>query len=1533
MRKAILALIAITAGAAASTAATLSLSGSGTADSPYEVASATDWNTLSSYMLSQNATLEGQYVRITADISFSSTNISPLGVFGGDLDGNGKTLSGITKTISGSYMGAVVDTVLASGNIHDFTVEGTVTAAGKYTGGVAGALYGKMSNVTCKATVKGSEQYVGGVIGFTSGATIEDCVFSGTLTSSQIWLGGITGYGGTDCTYQRCGNTGTVTFTGTSSYAYASGLIGSTSNGTFIDCYNTGTVSGPSATSSNVAGLISHLYNGGLYTFKRCYNSGAVTGYRGVAGLTCRVNATTIYVDMDSCYNTGDITSTATSSSTYATTGLVTEIALASSYTNCWNSGNVTAAKTQYTAGLFGTYATMGSATSLTITFSGCYNEGTVTSGGDYTGGIFGRASYCYAIDSCYNTGAVTSSGSYTGGITGYCFGAGTIVTSSCYNAGDVTGDGAYVGGIAGYVASDTIKNCFNTGNIATTNLEIGTNTSYGYAIGGIAGYSSGVHYNVYNTGDISGANCVAGLVGATGGSSTVVAGGYSTGSVSCVSTLAGNIIGSASGSVSDTYYLSGNTVWELDSVSSMLSMAQLAALNIDGWENGDNYTYPRIATIADNDHAIVNAAVVIPATDNTYGYISKSFNVGTPSGVTWTASSQVVDIVGNDVSFNSEYTGSLTMTATSGSQSVSTELYCVVSDVDDIDGNKSVETFESIAVFTGDATGVQGVFTTWDFADAYVVECDSTSGNGAISAAITNGGSITSTLAITADTIRAITVKAWNTTSSVATLHLYYSTDRGDTWIEAFEDSASCAATVAIGAVSAKYAYMLELPAPTLFIKVAADGLESGQITVDDISVIYTGELSNVITLNLKGDGTQDSPYLIGTPDEWNAFAAYVAAAANTMNGEYVRLTADLDFSEAVMTQVGYDYYTYFDGDFDGDGKTIKGITATSDRSYFGALFTRTGSAAYIHNFSIEGTVTSSYDNTGGIVGLLSGTIGDIASKVIVTSTGVNTGGLAGYANDNAFVANCTNNAAVKGSGQCVAGIAGRGGSDVTYENCLNNGSITFDATSGNAYAAGIVGYSSRSSFIKCGNTASITTQGAAMTVAGIASYIYYTSDSATVFSGCYNTGDLTSYSCVCGIASVTGTNSKVVMNGCYNTGDITSTTSATTSGYTAGLMGYYETGSSYVDCYNTGAITSCGASYTAGLFAYNYTWLDESPAKLDSCYNYGNVASSGQYVGGLVALGRDVQISNSENYGAISGTDYVGGITGYGSGENSSISKACNLGNVSATGSAVGGIAGYAQSSLNDVYNAADVAGSDNVGGLVGVTVVNATSIRSCYSSGSVSASGTCGNIVGISTSNTAYWDSTNVIDNTYFLTGKAVVCTDDFSEGLTFAQMGSLELDGWDNGDSYTYPILTKNDYTLAHAAAVIPSGEDETYEEITGTLYLGTPYGVTWTASSSAVKIDGNTATFAESFVGPLTLTATCGDVSVATDLECNVEVDGISDISADASQEVVSEEFYTVSGTKVAKPKDGTKAIYIVVKTYRDGSTDMVKEAR
>ena len=732
------------------------LSGDGTESSPYLISTPAEWNALATeYMAMPVDSLTGKYVKLTADLDFSDTRIKALGYdhttyFDGDLDGNGKTIKGISAELLEYYSGGLVATAGPESSIHDITVEGDLETSYAYAGGVVGVCYGDLTNVVSKVnithttsqysyvggiagyaqyiamtncayqgTLTSSYNYSGGLVGYYYGSTVSGCYNTGsvtgasyvgglfalvgytevansynegTVTASGTYIGGIAGWSYYDMTYTNCHNSGAIVNTGSTLASKTGGLLGQAQNFDADSCYNTGTITIDSTTIGYVGGLTGYFYGyntSTVSTIKNCYNTADISGYSYVAGLL-GYGATTVVVEMTDCYNTGNITSTGSSSSGIYTAGLSCYYYPNSTFSNCYNTGTVTSSG-NYAGGLFAYYRGTFTSTSVKAYITNCYNTGDITSTGNRTGGVF---SYLYRyvyVSDCYNTGKVTGV-SYVGGVVGQLYGNKTSGLHNSYNGGDVTASTSYAGGIAGYTYyRDTIESCFNTGKIEAT-------TSYA---GGICGYGTTYLTNCYNAGDVTSANYVGGIVGtAKSGSYTNISNVYNSGKVTYdeSATYYGNIIGTrlsvwgSGNSLSDAYYLSANNVEDsssTDSISTGLSYAELAALNLgDTWTAGDNYTYPRITALADNDYAKAYAAAVIPddSTD-VYTAMTGVFYLGAPDGVTWTADNSVISYDGQMGYFNADYSGgTITMTATSGDVTATTELvYGVTTGIESI--------------------------------------------------------------------------------------------------------------------------------------------------------------------------------------------------------------------------------------------------------------------------------------------------------------------------------------------------------------------------------------------------------------------------------------------------------------------------------------------------------------------------------------------------------------------------------------------------------------------------------------------------------------------------------------------------------------------------------------------------------------------------------------------------------------------------------------------------------------------------------
>ena len=167
-----------------------------------------------------------------------------------------------------------------------------------------------------------------------------------------------------------------------------------------------------------------------------------------------------------------------------------------------------------------------------------------------------------------YNTGVIRNLGIEDGNISG------KTTWSTAY---------AYVGAIAGY-NSGTIINCYNTGNISATSVDV--NAYAGGIVGNVGnGWKSIAITNCYNTGDVSatspqGGAYASGIVGCVGGSSVTITNCYNTGDASATSTqsgaYAGGIVGCVAGSVVTitNCYNTGDASATSDSISSSAAKA-----------------------------------------------------------------------------------------------------------------------------------------------------------------------------------------------------------------------------------------------------------------------------------------------------------------------------------------------------------------------------------------------------------------------------------------------------------------------------------------------------------------------------------------------------------------------------------------------------------------------------------------------------------------------------------------------------------------------------------------------------------------------------------------------------------------------------------------------------------------------------------------------------------------------------------------------------------------------------------------------
>ena len=191
---------------------------------------------------------------------------------------------------------------------------------------------------------------------------------------------------------------------------------------------------------------------------------------------------------------------------------------------------------------------------------------------------------------------------------------------------------------------------------------------------------------------------------------------------------------------------------------------------------------------------------------------------------------------------------------------------------------------------------------------------------------------------------------------------------------------------------------------------------------------ILYDGKYY-MAPATLSGSGTEEAPYLIRSIYEWNSFAYHVNEGT-TYSGQYVQLTEDI----SVSTMVGTSEANSFQGTFDGSGHTL---TVNYDTSEPGTAPFRYAKNAAVKNLRVAGTITTSAQSAGGIVGR---SFGALSLMGCVSSVAVNS--------------------SVSGDGSHGGLVGTLNGSNnvVTIDGCVFDGS--FATTNGTINCGGFVGW-----------------------------------------------------------------------------------------------------------------------------------------------------------------------------------------------------------------------------------------------------------------------------------------------------------------------------------------------------------------------------------------------------------------------------------------------------------------------------------------
>jgi hypothetical protein len=281
----------------------------------------------------------------------------------------------------------------------------------------------------------------------------------------------------------------------------------------------------------------------------------------------------------------------------------------------------------------------------------------------------------------------------------------------------------------------------------------------------------------------------------------------------------------------------------------------------------------------------------------------------------------------------------------------------------------------------------------------------------------------------------------------------------------------------------------------------------------------------------------------------------------------------------------------SYFTGSFDGNNKTITGLSIYKPNADNQGMFGFIDTGAEVKNLTLVDCDIIGNEYVGGLVGWNEGTITNSGTEGVVIGDN-RVGGVVGY-NETGMVINCHATGNISGNGY-VGGVAGQ-----------NEGTITNSSTEGdvdgNQRVGGVVGH-----------------------------------NNGTV-ENCHASGDISGRGTLSYVGGVVGSNGGIVEK-CYATGNVRGIGGS----YVGGVVGW-NSGGTVEKCYATGNVS--GTRYVGGVVGRNGV---VQGALVKNSYATGNVDGTSDEVGGVVGNSQNGTVENCYAMGAVSGSNLVSGVVG---------------------------------------------------------------------------------------------------------------------------------------------------------------------------------------------------------------------------------------------------------------------------------------------
>ena len=243
--------------------------------------------------------------------------------------------------------------------------------------------------------------------------------------------------------------------------------------------------------------------------------------------------------------------------------------------------------------------------------------------------------------------------------------------------------------------------------------------------------------------------------------------------------------------------------------------------------------------------------------------------------------------------------------------------------------------------------------------------------------------------------------------------------------------------------------------------------------------------------------------------------------------------LTADIDLTGTEWTPIqGYA------GTFDGNGKTIIGLTINQSATDNIGLFTSIAEGGTVKNLTLDDVDITARSNVGAVAGQNRGTIENcsVSGSVKGSSNNSCVGGIVGW-HYGGTITDCHSSATVEGIAY-IGGIAGQSNASITA--CYSTGNVTATINSYNySFAGGVVGLNNNGAILTaCYATGNV--KGDGISVGGVVGDNVYCTVTACYHATGSVTGALGATGGVAGRNFDVGPSGSSILNACYWNGTV---------------------------------------------------------------------------------------------------------------------------------------------------------------------------------------------------------------------------------------------------------------------------------------------------------------------------------------------------------------------------------------------------------